>query len=149
MLERLGSRRLLILAALGLAVIVGTVAATNLASSAVYYLTPSEVYARTVQRGQTVRLGGLVKAGTLTTSPVGRPGLGPEFEFVLTDGNASVHVLGNGAIPGLLREGAGAVVEGSFAADATFLATQVIAKHDEVYRAPSPGATPEHRTSFP
>ena len=46
-------------------------AATNLADSAVYYLTPSEVYARTVQRGQTVRLGGLVK----TEKVVGKVGL--------------------------------------------------------------------------
>ena len=148
MLERLGSRRLLILAALGLAVIVGTVAATNLADSAVYYLTPSEVYARTVQRGQTVRLGGLVKTGSLSLKPVSFHGPN-ESEVVITDGNAEGRVIGQGAIPGLLREGAGAVVEGSFAADARFVATQVIAKHDEVYRAPSPGATPEHRTSFP
>jgi cytochrome c-type biogenesis protein CcmE len=38
-------------------------------------------------------------------------------------------------------------VEGSFGADATFLATQVIAKHDEVYTAPKAGATPPHRTA--
>jgi cytochrome c-type biogenesis protein CcmE len=51
--------------------------------------------------------------------------------------------------PGLLREGAGAVVEGRFKADGTFLASQVIAKHDEVYTAPTAGATPSHRTGFP
>jgi len=52
-------------------------------------------------------------------------------------------------VPEAIRRGAGAVVEGSFAADATFVATQVIAKHDEVYTAPKAGATPAHRTSFP
>ena len=46
-------------------------------------------------------------------------------------------------------EGAGAVVEGSFGGDGVFRATQVIAKHDEVYQAPSPGATPSHRTTAP
>ena len=146
MLERIGARRVLILAALAVAVLVGTVAATNLVSSTVYYLTPSEVYAKTVQRGQTIRLGGLVAVGSLTTHPTGRPGEN-EFEFVITDGNAQVRVLARGALPGLLREGAGAVVEGSFAADATFIATQVIAKHDEVYTAPKAGATPAHRTA--
>ena len=55
-------------------------------------------------------------------------------------------MIGSGAPPALLREGAGAVVEGTFAADGTFRATQVIAKHDEVYTAPTAGATPAHRT---
>jgi len=58
-----------------------------------------------------------------------------------------VSVVGNGAPPALLREGAGAVVEGTFAADGTFRATQVIAKHDEVYTAPTAGATPPHRAA--
>jgi cytochrome c-type biogenesis protein CcmE len=144
-LERIGARRALLIAALGVAVLVGALAATNLQSSTVYYLTPTEVYAKTVQRGQTVRLGGLVEQGSLTTRPTGRPGEN-QVEFVITDGNAKVRVIASGAIPGLLREGAGAVVEGSFAADATFIATQVIAKHDEVYTAPTAGATPSHRT---
>ena len=148
MVERLGSRRVLILAALAAAVLVGVFSATNLASSTVYYLTPSEALARTVATGQTVRLGGLVKAGSLSLRALSFHGPS-EFEFILTDGNVDVRVLGRGAIPGLLREGAGAVVEGSFAADATFVATQVIAKHDEVYTAPKAGATPAHRTSFP
>jgi cytochrome c-type biogenesis protein CcmE len=147
-LERLGTRRVLIIAALAAAVIVGVFSVTNLASSTVYYLTPSEAKARTIPTGQTVRLGGLVKAGSLSLPPLGRPGQA-EFEFVITDGTVDVRVLGHGAIPGLLREGAGAVVEGSFASDATFVATQVIAKHDEVYTAPAAGSTPAHRTSFP
>jgi cytochrome c-type biogenesis protein CcmE len=148
-LERIAARRVLILAALAVAVVVGGFAATSLASSTVYYLTPTELYQRTVKTHETIRLGGLVKAGTLTDQPVGRPGASGEYEFVITDGNRDVRVLWHGAIPGMLREGAGAVVEGSFAADATFVATQVIAKHDEVYTAPKAGETPAHRTSFP
>jgi cytochrome c-type biogenesis protein CcmE len=144
-LERIGARRVLLIAALGAAVVVGGFAATNLAPNTVYYLTPSEMLARTVQTGQTVRLGGLVLAGSLRSPPIGRPGFTNEYEFVITDGNANVRVLTNGAIPGLLREGAGAIVEGSFAADGTFVATQVIAKHDEVYTAPKAGQTPAHR----
>lgn len=145
MLERVGSRRLLIVAALATAVIVGVFSVANLASSTVYYLTPSEARARSVAAGQPVRLGGLVKTGTMKVglaSPVAR-----SFTFVITDGAADVDVVADGAIPGLLREGAGAVVEGSFNPDGTFRATQVIAKHDEVYTAPTAGATPVHRTS--
>jgi cytochrome c-type biogenesis protein CcmE len=136
------------IAALGAAVLIGTVAATNLAPNTVYYLTPSEAKARSVTVGQTVRLGGQVKAGSLKIE-FGSLTVGG-FRFVITDGVNEVSVVSGGtvgAVPGLLREGAGAVVEGSFAADGTFTATQVIAKHDEVYTAPSAGATPAHRTA--
>jgi len=47
-LERIGARRVLLIAALGVAVLVGVFAATNLASSTVYYLTPSEAKERGV-----------------------------------------------------------------------------------------------------
>jgi cytochrome c-type biogenesis protein CcmE len=146
-IERLGARRVLLIAALGVAVLVGGVAASNLAGSTVYYLTPSEAKARNVAVGQTVRLGGQVKAGTLGRDA----GLTfMQIRFVITDGASEVQVIGqNLEAPGLLREGAGVVVEGSFALDGTFRATQVIAKHDEVYTAPTAGATPAHRTSFP
>ena len=147
MTNRIGGRRVLLIAALGVAVLVGAVAATNLASSTVYYLTPSEAKQRAVAVGQTVRLGGQIKPGTLardaSISFV-------QLKFVITDGANEVQVVAqNLEAPGLLREGAGAVVEGTFASDGTFRATQVIAKHDEVYTAPTAGATPAHRTSFP
>jgi cytochrome c-type biogenesis protein CcmE len=87
-----------------------------------------------------VRLGGQVEAGSLRYDPVTR-----DLRFVLTDGTTRVSVIGSGAPPALLREGAGAVVEGTFAADGTFRATTVIAKHDERYAPPSPGATPSHQ----
>ncbi len=141
MLERLGPRRVLLIAALAVAVLVGAFAVQNLAGSTVYYLTPSEAKDRGVAVGQTARLGGLVLAGSLRYDERSR-----DLRFVITDGRSDVSVVGNGAPPALLREGAGAVVEGTFAADGTFRATQVIAKHDEVYTAPTAGATPSHRT---
>ena len=140
-LDHLGSRRVLLIAALGVAVIVGAFAVQNLASSTVYYLTPSEARDRKIPAGQTARLGGQIEAGTLRYDPATR-----DLRFVIGDGTARVTVIGSGAPPALLREGAGAVVEGTFAADGTFRATQVIAKHDEVYSAPTAGATPAHRT---
>lgn len=142
MLERIGARRALLIAALGFAVLVGALAATNLQNQAVYYLTPTEAKARGVTVAQTVRLGGQVKSGSLQLGGTASSG----FTFVMTDGLNDVKVNSTSAIPGLLREGAGAVVEGSFAADGSFVATQVIAKHDEVYTAPTAGATPAHRT---
>ena len=144
MLDRLGARRVLLIAALGVAVLVGALAATNLQSQAVYYLTPSEAKAQGVAVGQTVRLGGLVKTGSMSSADLRGSN---DFRFVITDGSVDVQVVATGAIPGLLREGAGAVVEGTFIADGTFRATQVIAKHNEVYTAPTAGATPAHRTA--
>ena len=136
----MGARRVLLIAVLAAAVLIGFVAVQNLQISAVYYLTPTEARDRAVAPGTAVRLGGQVEAGSLRYEPQTR-----ELRFVLTDGTTRVTVIGTGAPPALLREGAGAVVEGTFASDGMFRATQVIAKHDEQYAPPPPGATPSHR----
>ena len=138
---RLSPRRLLLIVALGAAVLVAFFAVQNLASSAVYYLTPSEARDRHIGPGTPVRLGGLVVQGSLHYDPQTRT-----LVFELGDGTTNIAVVGSGAPPALLRENAGAVVEGTFAADGTFRATSVIAKHDEKYAPPSPGRTPAHGT---
>ena len=133
-------RRVVLLAALALAVFIAFFAAQGLAGSTVYYLTPSEARDRKVPAGAAVRLGGQIEVGSLRFDPASR-----DLRFTISDGAATVRVIGNGAPPGLLREGAGAVVEGAFASDGSFRATAVIAKHDEVYAAPPAGATPPHQ----
>ena len=138
--SRLGRRRVLLLAALAVAVVIGYFATQGLTNAAVYYLTPTEARDRHLAAGQTARLGGQIVAGSLRYDPATR-----DLRFSIGDGIVTVQVIGNGAPPGLLREGAGAVVEGSFASDGTFRATQVIAKHDEQYSAPTASATPPHR----
>lgn len=140
----IGARRLVVFAALALAIVIGFFAAQSLAGSTVYYLTPTEARQRGIGGGQTARLGGQVETGSLRYDPVTR-----DLRFVIGDGVSRVQVIGTGAPPGLLREGAGAVVEGTLGADGVFRATQVIAKHDEVYQPPAPGATPPHRTQSP
>lgn len=140
----IGDRRLLAITVLAIAVGIGYVAFRSVGSSAVYYLTPSEASARHLAPGTPARLGGLVEKNSLRYDPASR-----DLRFILSDGVTRVVVLGRGAPPALLREGAGAVVEGYFASDGSFRATQVLAKHDEVYVAPSPGATPIHQTPPP
>ena len=135
---------MLIIAALAIAVVIGYVATQTLQSSTVYYLTPTEATTRAILVGQTARIGGQVLPGTLLYEPTSR-----KLTFTLSDGITKLLVVGNGAPPGLLREGAGAVVEGSFATDGTFRASQVIAKHDEVYTAPTGSAVPTHQTPAP
>lgn len=137
----IGERRLLALTALAVAVAIGWFALQDLNASAVYYLTPTEAQARKIAAGASVRLGGQVEPGSLRYDPDSR-----DLRFIIGDGITRTVVIGKGAPPGLLREGAGAVVEGFFATDGSFRASQVIAKHDEVYVPPSPSATPPHRT---
>ena len=139
---RISPRRLLLVLALGAIVLIAFFAAQSLAGSAVYYLTPTEARDRHVGPGTPVRLGGLVLSGTLHYDASSRV-----LVFGISDGTTNVAVVGNGAPPALLREDAGAVVEGSFAEDGTFRATTVIAKHDEKYAPPSPGKTPAHQTA--
>lgn len=136
-----GERRLLVLTALALAIGVGYVALQDLGSSAVYYLTPTEAKERALPPGTTTRLGGLVEDGTLRYDEATR-----DLRFIMTDGVTRVLVIGSGAPPALLREGAGAVVEGRFGPDGAFRADEVIAKHDEVYTPPGPSETPPHQT---
>ncbi len=135
----LSPRRLLLIGALLFAVIIAFFAAQNLANSAVYYLTPTEAKEKHIGPGVPTRLGGLVLPGTLHYDPPSRT-----LVFAISDGTTNVAVVGNGAPPALLKEDAGAVVEGAFAEDGTFRATSVIAKHDEKYAPPPPGRTPEH-----
>lgn len=142
--SRIGGRRVLIIAALASAVIIGYVAAQSLQTAAVYYYTPTEAKQHGFAVGQTVRLGGQVLRGTFSYDQTTRA-----LRFTIGDGITDVKVEGSGAPPGLLSEGAGAVVEGSFAADGTFRATQVIAKHNEIYTAPTGSAVPAHQTPAP
>lgn len=140
--SRLAPRRILIVGALLAAVVIAFYAVQNLAPSTIYYLTPTEAQQRHVAPGTPVRIGGLVLPGTLSYDPPSRL-----LTFALGDGSTNIAVVGNGAPPALLRENAGAVVEGAFADDGTFRATSVIAKHDEQYAPPSAGQTPAHKTS--
>ena len=135
---------MLIVAALATAVVIGYVATQTLQSAAVYYYTPTEAKQHGFSVGQSVRLGGQILPGTLSYEPATR-----DLRFTIGDGVTAVKVIGTGAPPGLLREGAGAVVEGDFAGDGTFRATQVIAKHDEVYAAPTGSGVPTHQTPAP
>jgi cytochrome c-type biogenesis protein CcmE len=127
--------------------IVGAVLAylalSGVGSAFVYYRTPGELLALgDSAHGQTVRLGGLVAPGSMA-------GSGTDLRFELTDGTATIPVHTAVAPPALLREGIGAVVEGSLGVDGVFEATSVIVKHDENYQAPSPGAIPADRSFVP
>ena len=124
---------------LGVAVVVGViayVAFSSVGNALVYYVTPTELMAQgDGAMGKTVRLGGLVKPGSIT-------GEAPALYFVLTDGTTEITVHAFTAPTRSFREGVGAVVEGQLNIEGAFEANEVIVKHDENYVAPSDGALP-------
>ncbi|MEM8788848.1 MAG: cytochrome c maturation protein CcmE [Pseudomonadota bacterium] len=89
-----------------------------------FFRSPSDIAAEPPRPGELFRLGGLVKEGTWQRGAV--------HQFVITDTAADFPVRYEGILPDLFREGQGTVVTGRIA-DGVFVATEVLAKHDETY----------------
>ena len=120
-------KRLAVIA--GLAVVVAlatTLVLVALRDQIVFFYSPSDVVAREVAAGTPMRLGGLVKDGSWTRDV-------QDNSFVVTDGAEDIAARYTGILPDLFREGQGVVAEGSMGPDGTFIATNVLAKHDENY----------------
>jgi cytochrome c-type biogenesis protein CcmE len=127
--------RKLVAGGLVILAVLGGLVVTGLRQSVVYFVTPSELrQAAGGTDGKAYRLGGLVLPGSLRSDPATR-----EQRFALSDGKASVPVRFRGIPPDLFGEGRGAVVEGTLGADGTFVASTILAKHSEEYRAPHDG----------
>ncbi len=120
----------LILALLALAALLGAglLAASALRDEAAYFYTPHDVQTKGVEPGRAIRLGGMVVKGSLR-----RAADGVTLRFVVSDGKATVPARFSGIAPDLFKEGSGVVAEGSFAPDGMFVATNLLAKHDERY----------------
>lgn len=123
----------LILALLALAAIIGAglLAASALKDEAAYFYTPSDIAAKKAAPGEAVRLGGMVKQGSLR-----KEADGVTVSFVVSDGDASVPVRFKGIVPDLFKEGSGMVADGALRADGVFVADKILAKHDENYMPP-------------
>jgi cytochrome c-type biogenesis protein CcmE len=91
-----------------------------------FFRPPSEVVAEMPPPYEVFRIGGLVEEGTLVR------GQGETVTFHVTDGGASVPVAYTGVLPDLFGEGEGMVGTGSMV-DGTFVATEILARHDETY----------------
>lgn len=103
-------------------------AIVELRDQASYFYLPSEIVAEAPAPDQGVRLGGMVEMGSITTAEDG-----VTVNFIVGDGNARVPVSFTGIVPALFVEGSGVVAEGSMGTDGTFIATNLLAKHDENY----------------
>lgn len=91
-----------------------------------FFRAPSEVAESPPAPNETFRIGGLVEEGSLVR------GQGAEITFRVTDGGASIPVRYEGVLPDLFGEGEGVVATGRLV-DGTFVATEILAKHDETY----------------
>lgn len=120
------------------AIIVGALVAIAIAavlilnalnSNIALYVTPTEVAAGNAPKGQAFRIGGMVKDGS-----VKRDGL--TVHFVITDMAKDIPVAYTGILPDLFKEGKGAVIQGRLESNGQFVASEVLAKHDENYMPP-------------
>lgn len=102
-----------------------------LEDSVVFFRSPSDVAAKKVTAGQSFRLGGLVRTGSR-----GRLADGTTLTFQVTDCAHHIKVHYRGVLPDLFREGQGVVAEGRLRQDGVFVASRVLAKHDENYMPP-------------
>jgi cytochrome c-type biogenesis protein CcmE len=121
-----------------IAIIVGALVAIGIAAALILnalnsnialFVTPSEVAAGKAPTGQAFRIGGMVQEGS-----VKRDGL--TVNFVITDMAKDIPVAYTGILPDLFKEGKGAVIQGRLNPNGQFIASEVLAKHDENYMPP-------------
>ena len=135
-------RLTLALLAVAAVVAAGLLALSALKDQAAFFYSPSDARRDGLPLGRAVRLGGMVAAGS-----VARAADGVTVRFVVTDGQATTPVTFAGIVPDLFRERSGVVAEGHFNPDASFTATNLLAKHDEKYMPPQvAGAMHETKT---
>lgn len=107
-----------------------------LTSNIALYITPSEVAEGKAPHSGAFRIGGVVKSGSIKRNDL-------MVHFVVTDTARDVPVSYTGILPDLFKEGQGAVVQGKLNGSGEFVATEVLAKHDEKYMPPAAKAAIE------
>lgn len=119
-----------VLVAVALAALVGAglLAAWGLRNEASFFYVPEQYVAEKPAPDRLIRLGGMVQPGSLQTRADGIT-----VDFVVGDGKATVPVQYTGILPDLFVEGSGVVAEGRRQVDGTFMAENLLARHDENY----------------
>lgn len=121
-------RLILVVIALVALITAGVIASWALRNQASYFYVPSQMVQDPPAPDRGVRLGGMVEANSIKTQADG-----VTIEFVVGDGDARVPVRYSGIVPDLFVEGSGVVAEGRLQSNGTFLADNLLAKHDENY----------------
>ena len=120
----------LVLLSLALVALIGAamLAAWALRNQASYFYLPAEIIEAAPAADRDLRLGGMVEAGSIVTQADGIT-----IDFIVGDGDARVPVSFTGLVPALFVENSGVVAEGRMGADGVFMASNLLAKHDENY----------------
>lgn len=120
----------LVLLGIALAALIGAglLATWALRSQASYFYVPADMASKPPEADRAVRLGGMVERGSMKNAPDGIT-----VNFIVTDGKARIPVRFAGIRPALFVEGSGVVAEGKLGRDGTFVADNLLAKHDEKY----------------
>lgn len=101
--------------------------ASQLKDNFMYFVTPHEIAEKNIRPGKSFRLGGLVKEKTFKETASG------VYAFEVTDTHADVKAVYKGMLPNLFREGQGVIATGHLDDNGVFVATEILAKHDENY----------------
>ncbi|WP_448579542.1 cytochrome c maturation protein CcmE [Thermaurantiacus sp.] len=127
----------LLLGLLAVAALVGAglLALPALEEKGTFFYAPSDLAVRPPEAGARIRLGGLVKEGSVT-----REDDGLTLAFIVTDGATETAVRYKGLVPDLFREGQGVVATGRISPTGDFVADTLLAKHDENYMPPEVAA---------
>ncbi len=121
---------LIVLMIMGVGVAVGMVSMA-LKENINLFFSPTQVVGGEAPMNHNFRIGGLVRTGS-----VKRSNDSLEVSFDVTDTAKNLPVIYTGILPDLFREGQGIVAQGKLRADGTFVASEVLAKHDETYMPP-------------
>jgi cytochrome c-type biogenesis protein CcmE len=120
-------RLILIGTSVGVLAVAAALVLGALRDSIVFFNSPTDVAEKSVPPGARIRIGGLVKPGSLERSD------NLQVRFAVTDGKSDISVHYQGIVPDLFREGQGVVAEGKLEPGGTLAADTVLAKHDERY----------------
>ncbi|HEX6441796.1 MAG TPA: cytochrome c maturation protein CcmE [Stellaceae bacterium] len=125
-------RRRLIAVLAGLVMLGGATALVLAAfnDNLVFFYSPTDLAQKPVDPERRIRIGGLVEDQSLVRED------GRKVAFRVTDGKSDLRVVYDGMLPDLFREGQGVVAEGKLRGDGVFVASSVLAKHDEKYMPP-------------
>lgn len=126
-MTRKQKRLALIGSALGVLGLAAGLVLFALRDNVVFFYGPTEMVQKKVGPGVRLRIGGLVKDGSLVHLE------GKSITFAVTDGKADVPISYTGLLPDLFREGQGVVAEGALDSKGVFRADSILAKHDERY----------------
>ena len=101
----------------------------SLEENVVYFQSPTEIKVLSETKKKKIRVGGMVKNDSISL-------VSGDVQFIITDFKNEINVIYSGAIPNLFMEGKGVVAEGFLKDRNFFLATKILAKHDENYMPP-------------